>query len=211
MWVFTPSVDGFLRIPGSYTAEHGVFCVCVKGQMCYRVYSCCLSLTTDNLALGCSGNSIRPSLKSPELNTASVCSREKELEWRRVSQVPSNLKKKQLLHFRCWIQQREANSWPGPAQYWWLYARLKITPKLLHTYVLSCFSHVWLFLTPWSPPGSAVHGILQARILEWVAMPSSSGSFQPRNQTRVSVSPAWEGGYFTTRATWEAHKALIDM
>ena len=32
-----------------------------------------------------------------------------------------------------------------------------------------------------SPPGSSVHGILQARILEWVAMPSSRGSFQPRS------------------------------
>ena len=33
-------------------------------------------------------------------------------------------------------------------------------------------------------PGSSVHGILQARILEWVAMPSSRGSSWPRNQTR---------------------------
>ena len=31
-----------------------------------------------------------------------------------------------------------------------------------------------------SPPGSSVHGILPARVLEWVAMPSSKGSFQPR-------------------------------
>ena len=31
-----------------------------------------------------------------------------------------------------------------------------------------------------SPPGSSVHGILQAKILEWVAMPSSRGSSQPR-------------------------------
>ena len=37
-----------------------------------------------------------------------------------------------------------------------------------------------------SPPGSCVHGILQARILEWVAMPSSSGSSQPRDGTGVS-------------------------
>ena len=36
------------------------------------------------------------------------------------------------------------------------------------------------------PPGSSVHGILQARILEWVAMPSSKGSSQPRDQTCVS-------------------------
>ena len=33
-----------------------------------------------------------------------------------------------------------------------------------------------------SPLGSSVHGILQARTLEWVAMPSSKGSSQPRNQ-----------------------------
>ena len=35
-------------------------------------------------------------------------------------------------------------------------------------------------------PGSPVHGILQARILEWVAMPSSRGSSWPRDQTQVS-------------------------
>ena len=35
-----------------------------------------------------------------------------------------------------------------------------------------------------SLPGPSVHGILQARILEWVAMPSSRGSSQPRDQTR---------------------------
>ena len=44
--------------------------------------------------------------------------------------------------------------------------------------------------TPWdpmdcSPPGSSVHGILQARILEWVAMPSYSGPSRPRDQTHV--------------------------
>ena len=35
-------------------------------------------------------------------------------------------------------------------------------------------------------PGSSVHGILQARILEWVAIPFSRGSSQLRNQTQVS-------------------------
>ena len=43
----------------------------------------------------------------------------------------------------------------------------------------------------WDPmdyilPGSSVHGILQAKILEWVAMRSSRGSSQPRDQTQVS-------------------------
>ena len=37
-----------------------------------------------------------------------------------------------------------------------------------------------------SSPGSSVHGILQARILEWVAIPSSTGSSQLRDQTLVS-------------------------
>ena len=37
-----------------------------------------------------------------------------------------------------------------------------------------------------SPPGSSVHGILQARILEWVAMPFSRGSSWPRGQAHTS-------------------------
>ena len=37
-----------------------------------------------------------------------------------------------------------------------------------------------------SLPGSSVHEILRGRILEWVAMPSSGGSFRPRDQTRIS-------------------------
>ena len=37
-----------------------------------------------------------------------------------------------------------------------------------------------------SPPGSSVHGILQARIQEWVAISSSRGSSRPRDGTRVS-------------------------
>ena len=41
-----------------------------------------------------------------------------------------------------------------------------------------------------SLPGSSVRGILQARVLEWVAMPSSSESSPPRDQTTSSVAPA---------------------
>ena len=36
-----------------------------------------------------------------------------------------------------------------------------------------------------SPPDSSAHGILQARTLEWVAIPFSRGSSRPRDQTRV--------------------------
>ena len=49
-----------------------------------------------------------------------------------------------------------------------------------------------------SPPGSSVHGMLQARILEWVAMPSSRGSSRPRGRTLSLMSPALADGFFTT-------------
>ena len=45
-----------------------------------------------------------------------------------------------------------------------------------------------------SPPGSSLHGILQARILEWVAISSSRGSSRPRDRTWVSSSA---GGFST--------------
>ena len=46
-----------------------------------------------------------------------------------------------------------------------------------------------------SPLGSSVYGSLQARILKWVSMPSSRGSSQPRDRTRVSCIT---GRFFTT-------------
>ena len=72
--------------------------------------------------------------------------------------------------------------------------------------MLSCFSRVRLFATHGlNPPGSSVHGILQARIVEWVAMPTFRGSSPPRDQTRVSyLSCKLAGGFYTISATWEA-------
>ena len=56
----------------------------------------------------------------------------------------------------------------------------------------------------YSLPGFSVHGTLQARIVEWVAMPSSRGSSQPRDQTQVSyISYIDRWVFFTTSATWE--------
>ena len=54
-----------------------------------------------------------------------------------------------------------------------------------------------------SPPGSSVHGIPQARLLEWVAIPLSRGSSQPRDRTTSLMSPALAEGFFTTSTTWE--------
>ena len=54
----------------------------------------------------------------------------------------------------------------------------------------------------YSPPGSSLHGILQARILEWVAIFFSRGSSCPRDWTQVSCI---SGRFFTVWATREAH------
>ena len=52
-----------------------------------------------------------------------------------------------------------------------------------------------LCLTLYDPMDYTVHGILQARILDWVAFPFSRGSSQPRDQTQVSHIA---GGFFAS-------------
>ena len=82
------------------------------------------------------------------------------------------------------------------------------TPELcdnvcVHTQSLSC---VWLFVTPWtvwSPPGSSFHGILQARILEWVAIAFSRGSSWSRDWTHVCRVSCIAGGFLVPWATRE--------
>ena len=53
-----------------------------------------------------------------------------------------------------------------------------------------------------------IHGILQAKILEWVAFPFSTVSSQPRDQTQVSHIA---GGFFISWATREAQEAKREM
>ena len=57
---------------------------------------------------------------------------------------------------------------------------------------------VWLFATH-----ELAHGILQARILDWVAFLFSRGTSQPRDPTQVSLIA---GGFFTSWATKEAQE-----
>ena len=71
-------------------------------------------------------------------------------------------------------------------------------------YVLNCFCRVQL-CNPMdcSLPGSSVHGILQARILKWVAISFSRGFSWPRDQTQVSCIPCIGRQVLSTSATWE--------
>ena len=65
--------------------------------------------------------------------------------------------------------------------------------------VLSRFSCVQLFATPWTVnlPEFSVHEIAQARILEWVAIPFSRVSSRQRGRTRSSWGSCIAGGFFT--------------
>ena len=67
-----------------------------------------------------------------------------------------------------------------------VYSKAKAWSML--AFVLRCFNHVLFFCNPMacSPPISLSVGILQARILEWVAMPFSRGPSRPRDRAHVS-------------------------
>ena len=62
--------------------------------------------------------------------------------------------------------------------------------------------------TDCSLPGSSVHEILQARILEWVSMPFSRRSSQPRDRTYVTC---FTGRFFTIWAARETHFTTANM
>ena len=92
-----------------------------------------------------------------------------------------NLPKRSLLFqdsrlFACVILEHCMN----PAMCWWMCDKwpLKTTKMLVHAEACK--------FTDGSPPGLSIHGILQARILEWVAISSSRGCFLSRNRTHVS-------------------------
>ena len=59
-----------------------------------------------------------------------------------------------------------------------------------------------------SPPGSSVHGILQARMLEWVAISYFRESSWPRDRTFVSCIVRWILNHYTT---WEAHPYISSL
>ena len=56
--------------------------------------------------------------------------------------------------------------------------------------------------------GSSVHGILQARILEWVAISSPGDLPDPGIKPMSFMSPELASGFFTTSANWESNSRL---
>ena len=85
--------------------------------------------------------------------------------------------------------------WINSGSWWWTER-----PGMLQSMELQRIVHDWVTGLNWteldhSLPGSSVHGILQARVLEWVAMPFSRGASWPRYQTAFSC--VFAGRFFT--------------
>jgi len=59
-----------------------------------------------------------------------------------------------------------------------------------------------------SPAGSSVHGVFQARILEWVANSYSRESSQPRDLTHISCIGRWIFYHYTT---WETLNSIVTV
>ena len=82
------------------------------------------------------------------------------------------------------------------------------------TYV--CAKLLQSCLTLWDPmdcslPGSSVHGVLQARILDWVAFPLPEDPPDPGIEPTSLMSPAFTGRFFTTSATWESSRLMYRL
>ena len=86
-----------------------------------------------------------------------------------------------IIRVRCLSQRRYEDgisSWNCVVMSWWIRAAFA-----------QSFSRVQLFVTPWSsPPGSSVHGIFRARILEWVAISSSKWAAFRNWQSQGTIS-----------------------
>ena len=89
---------------------------------------------------------------------------------------------------------------------WWMSYRFNISCMYAESRQ-SCLT-LW-DPTDCSPPGSSVHGILQARILEWVAISSYRGSAPPRDQTHISYVSCTGKQILYHQATWEAQFLLL--
>ena len=74
-------------------------------------------------------------------------------------------------------------------------------------------SGVWHFVTPWTVApcqGSSIHGISQARILEWATISFSRESSQPRDQTHVCCIGRWVLYHWAAREGLHMHYCILN-
>ena len=103
----------------------------------------------------------------------------------------------QDVEFSVYVSQafeKTTNSSCQPTHMKWCELR-KVTELLLSLTVVALLLSFPVVSDSFEPMGYTVHGILQARILEWVAFPFSRESSQPRDRTQVSH---FAGRFFTS-------------
>ena len=116
-----------------------------------------------------------------------------------------------------WKIQIKAKMKPLHFMVGWLNLKMNFTRMIKIKKTDKCWWRVWVCsvtlsrltlcdLMGYSPPSSSAHGIILARILEWVAISCSKGSSQPRDQTRVSHIA---GRLFIVWATREVEEEVI--
>ena len=138
---------------------------------------CAYSVTQSCLTL------FDPTDCSPPGSSVYGISKARILEWAAISSSRVSSQPRDQTHISC-IDRQILYRWsPQGSPFTWLKRKWK------------SLSHVWLFATPWtiySLPGSSVHGILQARKLEWVTAPSSrdlpNPGIEPRSPTMQADS-----------------------
>ena len=114
-----------------------------------------------------------------------------------------------LIFYKYQEQQKRSVKWSVPFKLFKLYNIYYIYICTIYIYMHAKSLQYCLTLcnlTDYSPPGSSLHGSLQARILELVAMPSFSRSSWPRDQTYNSYGSCIAGRFFTTEPPGKPHK-----
>ena len=89
---------------------------------------------------------------------------------------------------------------------WLSFLEVNFTKACMHAKLLQSCQTLWDPMD-YSPPGSSVQGILQTRILEWVAMPFSRGSSPPRDQTQILCLLHWQVGSLLLEASGKPYKS----
>ena len=113
---------------------------------------------------------------------------------------PRAVSQTQCLHFSQWVLLAPALKPIG----WHIFFFFNFTYFLNFLFCIESESHSVMSDSLW--PHGVVHGILHARILEWVAISFSRESSQPRDQTQVARIA---GRFFTSWVTREAHFVLV--
>ena len=138
-----------------------------------------------------------PNVQTSEGEVVYLLCMEKEVAWDENTHDPWAV----IMNVACWSEPRKfGRLWTGGQGEWC------VSGSMLHCADQSC--PTLCYPMDYSPLGSSVHGISQARILEWVAISYPRGSSRPRDWTHISCISCIGRWILYHWATWEAQGEL---